>query len=227
MTRVQTFLVGGGVSSRIFYWIIRFLIEVFCRIYFRLRVYGRENIPNSGAFILAPIHRSNVDTPIVSVVTKRRLRFMGKDSLWKIKPIGVILSALGGFPVTRGSADLEALKRCLAVLKLGEPVVLFPEGTRQSGPKIHPLFDGAAYLAIKADVPIVPVGFGGTEGVMPKGSKKILPRRCSVVVGPPIYPPRSETGRLPRAATTDLTTALSAALQVVFDQAKQKIGQTI
>ena len=227
MTRVQTFLVGRGVSSRFFYRIIRFLIEVFCRIYFRLRVFGSDNIPKTGAFILAPIHRSNVDTPIVSVVTKRRLRFMGKDSLWKIKPIGVILSALGGFPVTRGSADLEALKRCLAVLKLGEPLVMFPEGTRQSGPKIHPLFDGAAYLAIKADVPIVPVGFGGTEGVMPKGSKMVLPRRCSVVVGKPIYPPKSETGRLPRTATTDLTAELIAALQVVFDQAKQKVGQAI
>ena len=227
MTRVQTFLVGRGVSSRVFYRIIRFLIEVFCRIYFRLRVFGSDNIPKTGAFILAPIHRSNVDTPIVSVVTKRRLRFMGKDSLWKIKPIGVILSALGGFPVTRGSADLEALKRCLAVLKLGEPLVMFPEGTRQSGPKIHPLFDGAAYLAIKADVPIVPVGFGGTEGVMPKGSKMVLPRRCSVVVGQPIYPPKSETGRLPRTATTDLTAELIAALQVVFDQAKQKVGQAI
>ncbi len=227
MTRVQTFLVGRGVSSRVFYRIIRFLIEVFCRIYFRLRVFGSDNIPKTGAFILAPIHRSNVDTPIVSVVTKRRLRFMGKDSLWKIKPIGVILSALGGFPVTRGSADLEALKRCLAVLKLGEPLVMFPEGTRQSGPKIHPLFDGAAYLAIKADVPIVPVGFGGTEGVMPKGSKMVLPRRCSVVVGKPIYPPKSETGRLPRTATTDLTAELIAALQVVFDQAKQKVGQAI
>ena len=227
MTQVQTFLVGRGVSSRVFYRIIRFLIEVFCRIYFRLRVFGSDNIPKTGAFILAPIHRSNVDTPIVSVVTKRRLRFMGKDSLWKIKPIGVILSALGGFPVTRGSADLEALKRCLAVLKLGEPLVMFPEGTRQSGPKIHPLFDGAAYLAIKADVPIVPVGFGGTEGVMPKGSKMVLPRRCSVVVGKPIYPPKSETGRLPRTATTDLTAELIAALQVVFDQAKQKVGQAI
>lgn len=227
MTRVQTFLVGRGVSSRVFYRIIRFLIEVFCRLYFRLRVFGSDNIPKTGAFILAPIHRSNVDTPIVSVVTKRRLRFMGKDSLWKIKPIGVILSALGGFPVTRGSADLEALKRCLAVLKLGEPLVMFPEGTRQSGPKIHPLFDGAAYLAIKADVPIVPVGFGGTEGVMPKGSKMVLPRRCSVVVGKPIYPPNSETGRLPRTATTDLTAELIAALQVVFDQAKQKVGQAI
>jgi 1-acyl-sn-glycerol-3-phosphate acyltransferase len=227
MTQIQTFLVGQGFSSRVFYWLIRSLIKLFCRIYFRLRVYGRENLPQSGAFILAPIHRSNVDTPIVSVVTNQRLRFMGKDSLWKIKPIGAVLSALGGFPVTRGTADLEALKRCLAVLSLGEPLVMFPEGTRQSGPKIHPLFDGAAYLAIKAGVPIVPVGFGGTEGVMPKGSKKILPRKCSVVVGKAIFPPSSDAGRLPRSATTDLTAELSRALQVVFDQAKLKVGQTI
>ena len=226
MTQVQTFLVGQGIASRVFYWLIRWLIEIFCRVYFRLRIYGRENIPRSGAFILAPIHRSNVDTPIVSVVTKRRLRFMGKDSLWKVKPVGAILSALGGFPVTRGTADLEALKRCLAVLSLGEPLVMFPEGTRQSGPSVHPLFDGAAYLSIKAGVPIVPVGFGGTESVMPKGSKKILPTKCSVVVGRPIFPPQSDTGRLPRTATTDLTSELSRALQFVFDQAKQKIGQT-
>lgn len=226
MTQVQTFLVGQGILSRVFYWLIRSLIKAFCRTYFRLGVYGRENIPQSGAFILAPIHRSNVDTPIVSVVTKRRLRFMGKDSLWKIKPIGAVLSALGGFPVTRGTADLEALKRCLAVLALGEPLVMFPEGTRQSGPNIHPLFDGAAYLSIKSGVPIIPVGFGGTEGVMPKGSKKVLPKKCSVVVGKPIYPPKSDAGRLPRTATTDLTTELSDALQTVFDQAKQKAGQT-
>ena len=226
MTQVQTFLVGQGILSRIFYWLIRSLIKAFCRTYFRLGVYGRENIPQSGAFILAPIHRSNVDTPIVSVVTKRRLRFMGKDSLWKIKPLGAVLSALGGFPVTRGTADLEALKRCLAVLALGEPLVMFPEGTRQSGPNIHPLFDGAAYLSIKSGVPIIPVGFGGTEGVMPKGSKKVLPKKCSVVVGKPIYPPKSDTGRLPRTATADLTTELSDALQTVFDQAKQKAGQT-
>ena len=226
MTQVQTFLVGQGILSRVFYWLIRSLIKAFCRTYFRLGVYGRENIPQSGAFILAPIHRSNVDTPIVSVVTKRRLRFMGKDSLWKIKPIGAVLSALGGFPVTRGTADLEALKRCLAVLALGEPLVMFPEGTRQSGPNIHPLFDGAAYLSIKSGVPIIPVGFGGTEGVMPKGSKKVLPKKCSVVVGKPIYPPKSDAGRLPRTATADLTTELSDALQTVFDQAKQKAGQT-
>jgi 1-acyl-sn-glycerol-3-phosphate acyltransferase len=227
MTKVETFLVGQGFGSKFFYRLIRGLIILLSVVYFRVRVFGKENVPKTGAFILAPIHRSNIDTPLASAVATRRLRFMGKDSLWKIKPISVVLSALGGFPVSRGTADLEALKRCLAVLALGEPLVMFPEGTRQSGPTVHQLFDGAAYLAIKAGVPIVPVGFGGTEGVMPKGSKMIYPRKCSVVIGQPIFPPIAQDGRLPRSATTELTAELRAALQVVFDLAKQKVGQTI
>ena len=72
---------------------------------------------------------------------------MGKDSLWKRQPAAWVLSALGGFPVTRGTADREALKRCIAVLEAGEPLVLFPEGERKSGPIVQPLFDGAAYVA--------------------------------------------------------------------------------
>jgi len=226
MTQVESFIVGQGFGGKLFYAAARAIILVFSKIYFRLTVYGKENVPKTGAFILAPIHRSNVDTPLASAVTRRRLRFMGKDSLWKKKPFAAILSGLGGFPVTRGSADFEALKRCLKVLASGEPLVMFPEGTRQSGPTVHPLFDGAAYLAIKASVPIVPVGFGGTEDVMPKHSKKILPRRCAVVVGRPIYPPKPDQGRLSRSATTDLTSELTIALQKVFDEAKQRINQT-
>lgn len=225
MTQVQTFLVGQGIASRVFYWLIRSLIKVFCRIYFRLGVYGRENIPQSGAFILAPIHRSNVDTPIVSVVTKRRLRFMGKDSLWKVKPVGAVLSALGGFPVTRGTADLEALKRCLAVLSLGEPLVMFPEGTRQSGPKFIHCLTVLPTCQLSLECQLFRLVL-----VAPRVScqrvRKILPKKCSVVVGKPIFPPQSDSGRLPRLATTDLTAALSEALQIVFDQAKQKAGQT-
>lgn len=223
MTAVDTFLAGQSPGSKVLYRVVRSLIVLFCRIFFRLTIYGQENIPKTGAFILAPIHRSNVDTPITSAATTRRLRFMGKDSLWRNKPVAVVLSALGGFPVTRGVADLEALKRCLIVLAAGEPLVLFPEGTRQSGATVQPLFDGAAYLAIKASVPIVPVGFGGTEAAMPKGSKMIYPRKCSMVIGAPIFPPQSQNSRLPRTATTDLTADLARALQIVFDDAKSKI----
>ncbi|CAB4752094.1 MAG: 1-acyl-sn-glycerol-3-phosphate acyltransferase [Actinobacteria bacterium] len=220
MTKVETNLAGQGRIGKIFYSVIRGILVALCRAYFRLSVKGRENIPKTGAFILAPIHRSNIDTPISCAATTRRLRYMGKDSLWKNKTIGSVLSTLGGFPVSRGTADLEALKRCLAVLALGEPLVMFPEGTRQSGDLIQPLFDGAAYLAIKANVPIVPVGIGGTQGVMPKGKKMIFPKKCTMIIGAPIYPPLATTGRTPRTATTELTANLKSALQELFDAAQ-------
>jgi 1-acyl-sn-glycerol-3-phosphate acyltransferase len=135
-----------------------------------------------------------------------------------------VLSALGAFPVTRGSADREALKRCIAVLEAGEPLVLFPEGTRQSGPIVQPLFDGAAYVAVKAGVPIVPVGIGGSERVMPKGSKMIYPRKCVLVVGEPIIAPMDETGRVPRSAVKDVTSRLYEDLQRLFDEAQRLAG---
>jgi len=124
--------------------------------------------------------------------------------------------------VTRGSADREALARCIAVLKAGEPLVLFPEGTRQSGPIVQPLFDGAAYVAVKASVPIIPVGIGGSEGVMPKGSRMIRPKKCVVIVGQPIMAVADEQGRVPRSAVKETTEELSRQLQNLFEEAENR-----
>ncbi len=224
MTEIETFMAGNSRFSRIFYTLFRGLVVGVCVSYTRARVVGKHNIPKSGAFLLAPIHRSNIDTPLAAAVTTRRMRFMGKDSIWKIKPIGWIISSLGAFPVTRGSADREALKRCIAVLEAGEPLVLFPEGTRQSGPVVQPLFDGAAYVAVKAGVPIIPVGIGGSEGVMPKGSKMIYPRKCVIVIGEPIVAVADESGRVPRSAVKDITVQLATDLQRLFNEAQQLAG---
>jgi 1-acyl-sn-glycerol-3-phosphate acyltransferase len=224
MTEVETFMAGSSRISRVFYTLFRAVVMGVCVGYTRTRVIGKHNIPKNGAFLLAPIHRSNIDTPLVAAVTSRRMRFMGKDSIWKIKPIGWIISSLGAFPVTRGSADREALKRCIAVLEAGEPLVLFPEGTRQSGPVVQPLFDGAAYVAVKAGVPIIPVGIGGSEGVMPKGSKMIYPRKCVLVIGEPIVAVADESGRIPRSAVKDITEKLSFELQRLFDEAQRLAG---
>lgn len=224
MAEVDTRLAGQSFASRVFYTLIRGLVVGICVGYTRTKVVGKHNLPSTGAFLLAPIHRSNIDTPLAAAVTRRRMRFMGKDTIWKVKPIGWIISALGAFPVTRGTADREALKRCIAVLEAGEPLVLFPEGTRQSGPVVQPLFDGAAYVAVKAGVPIIPVGIGGSEGVMPKGSKMIYPKKCVVVVGEPISVPRDETGKVPRSAVKELTETLSGELQRLFNEAQSMAG---
>jgi 1-acyl-sn-glycerol-3-phosphate acyltransferase len=187
-----------------------------------MTVEGRENVPATGPFLLAPVHRSIIDTPISSGVTRRRLRFMGADKYWKSKHFGRLLSALGGFPVTRYSADREALQRCIAVLQGGEPLVLFPEGERKSGDVVHPLFDGATYIAVKAGVPIIPVGIGGSERAMPKGAKFIFPRKVHVVVGPPIEVPVGQTGKAQRVAIRELTVTLHDELQRLLDRAQAR-----
>jgi 1-acyl-sn-glycerol-3-phosphate acyltransferase len=224
MAEVDTFLAGQSRFSKFLYFLFRGFVVCVCRLYTRTSIIGAQNIPRTGPFLLAPIHRSNIDTPLAAAVTSRRMRFMGKDSIWKIAPVGYIVSTLGAFPVTRGSADREALKRCISVLQAGEPLVLFPEGTRQVGPLVQPLFDGAAYVAVKANVPIIPVGIGGSERVMPKGSKMIYPKKCVVVVGKPIYVQHDESGRVPRSAVKDTTTVLYTELQQVFDEAQRLAG---
>lgn len=221
MAEVDSVLAGNSWGSRAFYAIVRFIVVSFCRFWLNLTVSGEHHIPLTGAFILAPVHRSVMDAPIAAAMTRRRMRFMGKDSLWKFRFAGAIFSALGAFPVTRGSADLEALRRCIRVLNSGEPLVLFPEGTRQIGDLLHPLFDGAAYVAIKAKVPIIPVGIGGSQDVMSSGSFKIRRRKCAAVVGEPIYPSISDGTRAVRSDVQDLTKRLASAMQALFDEALQ------
>lgn len=216
---------GGPTRGQLLlYRICRNLLVAFCTVYWRLKVVGREHVP-AGAFVLAPVHRSNIDTPLVAGVTTRRLRYMGKDSMWKSKGPGWLFSALGGFPVKRGTADRAAMRRCLEVLAGGEPLVVFPEGGRRSGPVVGEITEGAAYLAIRAGVPIVPVGIGGSERAMTKGSWVMRPVRCTVVVGPPLHPePGKEPGRASRRAVRELSERLHIELQRLFDDARALAG---
>lgn len=220
MTRIKTKLAGQSRTDHLVYSAVRNLLAGFNRLWLRMSVEGRDNVPKQGVFILAPTHRSVWDTPIASGVTRRRMRFMGADKWWKQKWFGTLLSALGGFPVTRGTADREALKRCIAVLDGGEPLVLFPEGERKSGLKVQPLFDGACYVAAKAGVPIIPVGIGGSERVMPKGARFIYPRKVHVVVGEPIPAPTGDSPRDQREAVRVATLRLHAELQRLLDLAQ-------
>jgi 1-acyl-sn-glycerol-3-phosphate acyltransferase len=224
MTKVKTEMVGDSWPARSFYRFCRMLCLIFLRIWCRMAVEGRENLPRSGAYIISPVHRSNLDTPIAGVAVTTRARYLAKDSLWKNKVLGWLVQALGGFPVARGTADREALKRCIDVLNGGEPLVLFPEGTRQAGPIVQPLFDGAAYVSSKTGAPIVPIGIGGSERIMPKGAKFIYPRKVHVIIGAPIPAPVAEGSRVPRAALKEVTERLHNDLQRLFDEAQVKAG---
>lgn len=211
-------------AERWFYAVVRAVVVGFCRAFWRVRVEGGEHVPPTGAFVLSPVHRSNIDTPLAACVTRRRLRFMGKDSMWKVAWIGRIFTALGAFPVHRGTADREAMRKTLQYLDAGEPVVIFPEGTRQSGPAVAELFEGAAYTAAKAGVPIIPVGIGGSEAAMPKGAKLIRPVKIRMIVGQPISVEQTADGRVPRRAIREATERLHRDLQCLFDEAQARAG---
>jgi 1-acyl-sn-glycerol-3-phosphate acyltransferase len=187
---------------------------------YRVRIIGREHLPPTGGFVLAPSHRSMMDILFTARVTPRRVRFMGKASLFTVPLLGSFFRALGGFPVARDGTDRKAVRDSVAMLEAGEVLVVYPEGTRQNGMKIQPLQPGAAYLALRAAVPIVPVGIAGAEEIM-RGNKIPIPRfrRVAIVVGPPIVPEARASGVVPRDKVDALSTQLSDALQVVFDAA--------
>ena len=150
---------------------------------------------------------------------------MAKDTLWSSRLVGWLLEALGTFPVHRGSADRSAFSICGKILAEGEPCVLFPEGQRRSGPVVEDLLDGAAYVAARAGVPVVPVGIGGSERVMQKGKTLPRPYKVHIVVGQPIHPPSIEPGaRVPRRVVKEITARLQADLQVLFDRAQRRAG---
>jgi 1-acyl-sn-glycerol-3-phosphate acyltransferase len=151
--------------------------------------------------------------------------FMAKDSLWKVGLLGRFLIAMGGFPVHRASADRASLQRAEEVLARGEVLILFPEGTRQEGLEVGELHEGAAYLASKTQVPIIPVGIAGSDRAMPKGAKLPRPKRVSVFAGSPLSPaPLSESGKIQRSAVRASTEELRSALQQAFNAAREMHG---
>ncbi len=194
--------------------------------WFRPNVVGREHIPDTGPVILAPVHRSFADFGFAAFCSDRKLFFMTKDEMWKHRWLGKLLLTVGAFPVHRESADREALQRAEEVLRRGQVLVLFPEGTRREGPVIEDLMEGAAFLSARTGAPMVPVGIGGSDLAMPKGSVIPKPYTIQVVIGPAIPPPpRTGGGRVSRSSVHAATEALVPKLQAVYDEAKSRTGR--
>ena len=213
-------------GSRLFYRGFRVFALGLFKAWTRLSITGSEHIPTSGGFILAPGgHRSFIDTPAAAMTSPRLLRFMGAENYFSTPGIGWALQAVGGFPIERGSTDRGALRVAEELLRRGEPLVIFPESTRFEGPEVQPLKEGAAFLAARARVPIIPVGFGGAARAWPKGKKLIRPRKMTIIIGRPIQPPSSSDGeRVKRSQIKATTTELHEELQDLFDRAQVQAG---
>ena len=209
---------------RVAYNIFRYSILLIQKIMFPGPIYGKENIPQSGPLIIAPVHRSYIDWMIVARISRKRLRFLIKGEVWRFKFIGKALEYLGSFAVRRDAPDRESLETSLKVLTTEEPLVLFPEGTRCEGEEIQEIKDGTAYIALKSKAVIVPVGIGGSDLAMPRHAKFPRRHKVTMVIGKPIDSKEflSEgANRASRTQISQLSQLIKTSLQEVYDQAKQ------
>lgn len=136
------------------------------RLYADFHVYGRENVPLSGPFILIANHQSNLDPPLLGSTIRRRARFLAKDTLYSNVFMRGFMTRYGAYPVKRDGTDVGASRWALKQISDGYPLVVFPEGTRSPG-KMRKAQMGVAYLARMAGVPILPAAITGTAHVGP------------------------------------------------------------
>jgi len=161
----------------IIYSIVKSILWVFFKAVFFVRCEGKENIPKTGGVIVSANHQSNFDPPIVGSFLTRSLKFMAKKELFKSKIGNWFLTTIGAFPVDRGGSDIGVLKTSIKLLKEENAICIFPEGTRKCK-DINQVKSGAVMFAIKAQVPILPVGIAG-------GYKPFKPMK--IVFGKPVY----------------------------------------
>lgn len=150
-----------------------------------LTIEGREHIPRHGAAVIVSNHVSMIDPFVIGYATQRLVSFMGKQELFGIPFVGFWLRKLGAFPVDRARRDPAALRTALTVLKSGELLGMFPEGTRSTSGEMLELRTGAARLAARTQAPIIPAAVFNTNHALPP-KKFIRPARIGVRFGPPV-----------------------------------------
>jgi len=146
----------------VFYVVLRFFLNIFYVIFFRFKVVGSENIPKTGAAIIASNHVSLLDPPTLGVACGRPIHFMAKSELFTNPLFSFLIRKLGAFPVRRGMGDYAAVKKALAILNGGEVLGIFPEGTRSKDGRLGKAGPGVMVLAGRAAAVVVPTAIIGT-----------------------------------------------------------------
>jgi glycerol-3-phosphate dehydrogenase (NAD(P)+) len=172
-----------GVNP-VLYRAARAVLLPFFLLYFRLQREGAEHVPSSGPLLLAANHRSFLDPFVIGALTRRPVYYVAKRELFSKRWQACVLGALGAFPIDRGAGDAEAMATARAILRRGDCVVIFPEGTRIRTRSLGAPRRGVGRLALETAAPVVPVAVLGTEAV--RRGWLVRPRKVRLRCGAPV-----------------------------------------
>jgi 1-acyl-sn-glycerol-3-phosphate acyltransferase len=203
----------------VLYLIARFVLRPMFLL-LRPTITGRENVPATGAFIIASNHLSFIDSMAIPLMAPRRVGYLAKAEYFTTPGIGgwltkTLFTALGALPVHRDThrAAQEALDTAMTVLRAGGGFGIYPEGTRSRDGRLARGKTGVAWLALTADCPVVPVAVAGTDRIQPIGASWPRPHRFSVTFGEPLtfpeYRGKAGNGKARREVTDRIMEAIA------------------
>lgn len=203
------------------YQFLKKVLRIFLLIYHRIRVEGIEKLPKQGAYIIVGNHVSYLDPVYIGVQLEERVYFMAKAEAFENFFLRSFLNFAGAFPVNREQPELKTLRTAIQYLKQGKIVGIFPEGGIRGDNQFNDMKHGASYLAIKTNVPLVPVFLDGTERALPMDKWFVRPATVTIRFGDPIFPPN--VGNI-KERQIQLTHRLQQELLKLKNEIMQKTG---
>jgi 1-acyl-sn-glycerol-3-phosphate acyltransferase len=189
-----------------------------------LSIVGAENFRKFPVAVYVSNHTSYMDTPVIFGSLPFQFRILAKKDLWKWPMIGWYLGRSGQMPIDleNPQATLSSLGGAVKALRGGMSLFVFPEGGRTSTGALQPFFPGAAYLAIRSQVPIVPIALSGVYDLLPIHTRHFFPCKLTVRVGEPI-----DTKNMTVRQNGELTEQVRAAIEAMLDQPAQAQSETV
>ncbi len=189
------------------------VVPVF-RLLLRGRATGLANVPTRGGLVVVANHGSHLDPPILGCALRRPVAFMAKEELFRVPLLGPLIRSCGAYPVARGASDLRAVRAACQRIKEGWATGVFLDGTRQEDGRVNLPHEGAAFLAARMGVPLLPVAIINSHRALGPGSGRLRLVPVHVRIGAPIPPPASTRSADLKAATA----ALQAEINRLLDE---------